>query len=123
MAPLWSILNDIVNSGEQRPVRLYYGARARRDLFYLDEIASIAAKLDDFEFIPALSEAAAGDNWDGATGFIHDVLARAYAERVTDLESYACGPPPMVDALLPVFQKIGIDADNIHLDKFTQATA
>jgi hypothetical protein len=29
----------------------------------------------------------------------------------------------MVDALLPVFQKIGVDADNIHLDKFTQATA
>jgi len=123
MAPLWSILNDIIDNGEQRPVRLFYGARARKDLFYLDEIAEMAKKLDDFEFVPALSEPDPGDDWDGATGFIHEVVAAAYPDRVPDLESYACGPPPMVEALLPVFQKIGIDADNIHLDKFTQATA
>ena len=52
------------------------------------------------------------------------LLARDYAGsgRNVNLQAYACGPPPMVDALLPVFQKIGIDADNIHLDKFTPAS-
>ena len=105
-------------------MRLYYGARAKRDLFYLDEIAAIGKKLNDFAFIPALSDIAAGDDWNGAEGFIHQVVAHNYgaSERDTTLETYACGPPPMVDALLPVFQDIGIDADNIHLDKFTPAT-
>ena len=37
------------------------------------------------------------------------------------MESYACGPPAMCDAVLPVFQAAFIDADNIHLDKFTPA--
>ena len=123
LAPLWSILNDLAESGVQKPVRFFYGARARKDLFYVDEITAMVEKLDNFEFIPALSDMAPGDDWDGATGYIHEIVERSYAATGRDdtLEAYACGPPPMVDAVLPVFQKIGIDADNIHLDKFTPA--
>src|SRR5436853_16086 len=54
MSPLWSILTDHIASGEQRPVRFFYGARTRSDLFLLEELASIAGKLTDFKFIPAL---------------------------------------------------------------------
>ncbi len=124
MAPLWSILNDLVQSGVQKPVRFYYGARTARDLFFLDELLAIAEKLDDFRFIPALSEADPGEGWRGATGLIHEVVARDYAGHHGDtpIETYACGPPPMVEAVLPVFQSMGIDADHIHLDKFTPAT-
>ncbi|MGE3847585.1 MAG: NADH:ubiquinone reductase (Na(+)-transporting) subunit F [Gammaproteobacteria bacterium] len=123
MAPLLSILCDLVAARCQDPVRFYYGARAERDLFYLERIAALGAQLADFAFIPALSEPAAGDAWDGERGLIHDVLARQFAEggRNPRLEAYVCGPPPMVDAVLPVLQKIGVDADNIHLDKFTPA--
>ena len=124
MAPLWSILNDIAETDPSRSVRFYYGARSKSDLFYLDEIASLAEKLEDFEFVPALSEQADAEQWDGARGFVHECVADGYAgsgQNLT-LDAYACGPPPMVDAVLPVFQKIGIDADNIHLDKFTPAT-
>lgn len=125
MAPLWSILNDLVESGRQKPVRFYYGARGVKDLFYCDEIAELAGKLDDFRFVPALSEMDPGDDWKGATGLIHEVVAGDYGGKHSGaaMESYACGPPPMVEALLPVFQSIGIDADHIHLDKFTPATS
>ena len=68
-------LSDHVESGEQRPVWFFYGARTRADLFMLDEIAAIAAALPDFQFIPALSHATADDNWEGETGFIHEVVA------------------------------------------------
>ena len=125
MAPLWSILNDLAAHGAGQPIRLFYGARTRADLFYLDEIAALGTTLADFAFVPALSAAAPGDRWDGATGFVHEVVAQYYASsgRNSTLEAYACGPPPMVEAVLPVFQKIGIAADAIHLDKFTPASA
>lgn len=124
MAPLWSILNDLVANGATQPVRMFYGARAKRDLFYLDEIAALGARLADFAFVPALSEPAADDAWEGATGFVHEVVAAAYAGgRHPQLEAYACGPPPMVEALLPVFEQMGIGESDIHLDKFTPATA
>jgi len=123
MSPLRSILLDHVASGEQRPVRFFYGARTQADLFNLDEFAAIAKKLPDFEFIPALSMADDDTMWLGARGYIHDVLARRLrAEALPgEIDAYSCGPPPMIDAILPVLQRAGVEPDHIYFDKFTPA--
>lgn len=123
MSPLWSILHDHVESGEQRPIRFFYGARTRRDLFHLEELAALTTRLPDFHFIPALSHAEPEDNWKGEAGFIHEVLARTLrAEGLEgDIDAYACGPPPMIDAVLPVLQMNGVEPERIHFDKFTTA--
>ena len=122
MSPLWSILQDHMQSGEQRPIRFFYGARTKADLFYLDQFAEFASTLPDFKFIPALSAPAAGDDWQGEKGFIHEVVARTLkAEKLTgELDAYACGPPVMIDAVLPVLQMAGVEPMHIHFDKFTQ---
>jgi propane monooxygenase reductase subunit len=122
MSPLWSILHDHVESEEQRPVRLFYGARTRADLLLLDEIAAIGAKLDDFVFIPALSHANGDDDWRGERGFIHEVVARYLRSGGLPggMDAYACGPAPMIDAVLPVLQAAGVEPDRIYFDKFTQ---
>src|ERR1700747_3389378 len=44
MAPLLSILTDLVESGEQRCVRFFYGARTRRDLFMLNKIQELGSR-------------------------------------------------------------------------------
>jgi propane monooxygenase reductase component len=123
MSPLWSILQDQVESGEQRPIRFFYGARAQRDLFHLDEFAALAAKLPDFRFVPALSDAEADDAWGGERGFIHEVVARTLREEGLEgeIDAYSCGPPPMIDAVLPVLQMAGVEPERIHFDKFTPA--
>lgn len=123
MSPLFSILSDHAASGERRPVRFFYGARARRDLFYLDEIAAIGRRLDDFAFVPALSHAGPDDAWDGETGFVHEVLMRRLREEGLggEIDAYVCGPPPMIDAALPVLQMAGAEPEHIHFDKFTPA--
>ncbi|WP_426441488.1 FAD-binding oxidoreductase [Bradyrhizobium genosp. P] len=123
MSPLWSILADHIGSGEQRPVRFFYGARTRADLFYLEELAVIAEQLNDFKFVPALSHADAGDSWDGETGLIHEVVLRHLREEKLSgaIDAYACGPTPMIDAVLPVLQMNGVEPDHIYFDKFTPA--
>jgi propane monooxygenase reductase subunit len=123
MSPLWSILQDHIASGEQRPVRFFYGARSRRDLFFLEAFEAIGQQLGDFRFIPALSDAAPDDAWDGATGFVHEVVAAALRDEKLkgEADAYTCGPAPMIDALLPVFQGAGIAPDHIYFDKFTPA--
>ena len=81
MSPLWSILADHIASGEAKAcLRFFYGARTRADLFYLEELAAIAAQLKDFKFVPALSHAEADDEWDGETGFVHEVVLRHLRE-------------------------------------------
>jgi propane monooxygenase reductase subunit len=123
MSPLWSILHDHVESGEERPVRFFYGARTPRDLFYLEEFAALTAKLPDFRFVPALSHAEPDDAWTAETGFIHDVVARTLrVEGFEDeIDAYTCGPPPMIDAVLPILQMAGLEPERIHFDKFTTA--
>lgn len=124
MSPLWSILNDHIESGERRPVRFFYGARTRRDLFYLEQFAEFERTLPDFRFIPALSAAEPEDAWSGETGFIHEVLARQLRAEGFDgeaIDAYTCGPAPMIDAVTPVLQMAGVPPDQMFFDKFTQA--
>jgi propane monooxygenase reductase subunit len=123
MSPLWSMLRDHVQSGEQRPIRFFYGARTARDLFYLDAFQALERSLPDFRFIPALSHHNDAEAWHGETGFIHEVLGRHLRESpfAGDPDAYTCGPPPMIDAVIPVLHMAGLEPENIHFDKFTQA--
>ncbi len=124
MSPLWSILHDQLNSGDSRQILFFYGARTLGDLFYLEQLEAISEKHKNFSFIPALSEADENDHWQGETGFIHEVVARHLMELegATDMDAYTCGPPPMIDAVLPVFQMNDIEPERIYFDKFTPST-
>ncbi len=119
MAPLWSLLNDMAERGIKRKATYFYGARTRKDLFYLDHLHSLEEKLPGFRFIPALSMATAEDAWDGETGLITEVLDRQLEGDQSFTQAYLCGPPPMIDAAIPVLVSKGISEDRIFYDKFT----
>jgi len=118
MAPIWSLLNSMAERGIDRKATYYYGARTRRDLYYLAEIASLEERLPSFRFVPALSEPEPGDGWDGETGLITEVLDRREGN-LADHEAYLCGPPPMIDAAIPLLQSKGCGEARIFYDKFT----
>lgn len=121
MSPVWSILNDHIESGEDRPVYFFYGARTRNDLIKLDEIDALTLAHPNVEYIPVLSHADDDFEWTGERGFVHQAVDR----RLKDLgiegngDVYACGPPPMIDALTPVLFMNDFDSDRIFYDKFT----
>jgi propane monooxygenase reductase subunit len=116
MAPIWSILNHMAEKGIERKATYYYGARTKKDLFYLEEVKELAERLPgEFRFVPALSEP---DDWDGETGLITDVVNRL-EDDLSGTEAYLAGPPPMIDAAIPVLMKKGVDEDDIFYDKFT----
>jgi len=120
MAPLLSLLRHISETGLNRPVRFYYGARTAADLFYLDEIAALGEKIADFRFVACLSESADGapDGLEIAEGNVTDIVN----SRESDLartEVYFCGPPPMVDAALALADQHSVPRDQTFYDKFT----
>lgn len=121
MSPVWSILNDQVSSGEDRPVLFFYGARTENDLIMLDEIKSLTDKYPLVEFIPVLSHADEDSGWEGERGFVHETVARRLEEMNVQGEGdvYACGPPPMIEALTPVLFMNDFETDRIFFDKFT----
>jgi len=123
LAPLLSILSDQVAEAPNRKIRLYYGARTKADLFWLDRFHTLTQELPDFRFVPALSAAEDDDSWEGERGFIHEVLQRSLATDGLEngADAYACGPAPLIDAAIPVLQVAGVEPDRIYFDKFTPA--
>ena len=96
----------MAEKGIERKATYYYGARTRKDLFYLDEMKELEERLSGFRFVPALSEPEDGEEWDGETGLITEVVERL-EDDLSETEAYLAGPPPMIDAALPVLMKNG----------------
>lgn len=121
MAPIKSIINDMLNKGEtDRNLWYFFGARSLRDLFYLEEMKEIEKKWPNFHFIPALSEPDPEDKWTGDTGLITDVLDSYFKNKIgsNEKEGYLCGSPGMIDACVKVMTANGIPADKVYYDKF-----
>jgi len=118
MAPILSLLRSMADRGLTRKATYYYGARGRRDLCFEDELRALEDKLPGFRYIPALSEPAPDDDWDGETGLITDIVKR-HADGLAGVHAYVCGPPPMVEAALPLLAALGVEEKRIYYDKFT----
>lgn len=122
MAPFKSIFNAMVEDGtiEKREVWYFFGARAVRDLFYVDWLNDLDARYEKFHFVAALSEPAPDDNWEGETGLITEVLDRYIKEVIPqgEKEGYLCGSPGMLDACMAVMGQNNMQPERIFFDKF-----
>jgi propane monooxygenase reductase subunit len=116
LAPILALLRSMAERGIDRRTVFYYGARGRRDLCFTDELRALEDKLRNFRFVPALSEPE-GD-WDGETGLITEVVRR-HEPDLRGAHAYLCGPPPMVEAAMPMLAQLGVSEKHIYYDKFT----
>jgi Na+-transporting NADH:ubiquinone oxidoreductase subunit F len=117
MAPIKSILADMAHARSPRRTRYFFGAKAVRDLFLVDELKALESLLPDFRFIPALSAPLPGDVWSGERGLVTEVVDRHY-ERCENMEAYLCGSPLMIDACIEVLKRKGLPELQIFYDKF-----
>ena len=119
-APIKSILEHAFAAGIECPMHLFWGVRARRDL-YLEELPRRwAGEHPGFRFTPVLSEPAPADDWSGETGFVHDSVLRHYPD-LSDHEVYMSGPPPMIDAGRQAFRAAGLPREALFFDSFDYA--
>jgi propane monooxygenase reductase subunit len=118
MAPILSLLRSMAEKGIERKATYYYGARGRKDLCFEEELRALEEALPSFRYVPALSEPAADDTWDGETGLITDVVKR-HEQNLSGAHAYVCGPPPMVEAAMPLLSTLGVEEKRIYYDKFT----
>jgi len=122
MAPLRSHLFHLFHTLKtDRKVSYWYGARSKREIFYEEDFREIEKKFPNFTFNIALSEPHEEDNWDGYTGFIHQVLYDNYLryhEEPEEVEYYMCGPPMMNDAVQKLLYNLGVPEEMIDFDDF-----
>lgn len=122
MAPMRShIFDQLRRLNTKRKVSFWYGARSKREMFYVEDFDMLADENENFEWHVALSDPTPEDNWEGYTGFIHNVLLENYLndhEAPEDCEYYMCGPPVMNAAVINMLKDLGVEDENIMLDDF-----
>lgn len=120
LAPILSLLEDAAMRRTRRDCILLFGARAQRDLYALDEVARIrSAWTAGFDFWPVLSEE---DVSNYRHGFVTGQIEAALTKLGEGAQAYLCGPPPMIDAAIPILVAAGVPLGEIHYDKFTDAS-
>lgn len=122
MAPMRShIFDQFRRIKTKRKVTFWYGARSKREMFYVDDFDMIQRENENFTWHCALSDALPEDNWEGYTGFIHQVLLDEYLKNhpaPEDCEYYLCGPPIMNKCVIDMLLSLGVERDDIMLDDF-----
>ena len=122
MAPMRShIFDQLRRLDSKRKISFWYGARSVREMFYTEDFDQLAAEHENFTWHVALSDPQPEDNWDGYTGFIHNVLYENYLKdhpAPEDCEFYMCGPPMMNSAVIKMLKDLGVEDENILLDDF-----
>lgn len=122
MAPMRShIFDQMRRLHSKRKISFWYGARSKRELFFVEDFDQLAAEHENFEWHIALSDPQKEDNWQGKVGFIHNVLYEEYLKAHSapeDCEYYICGPPMMLDAVTKLLDSLGVDPENILFDDF-----
>lgn len=122
MAPMRShIFDQFLTKRTTRKATFWYGGRSKRELFYIEDFQRIEKEFPNFKFYVALSEPKPEDNWDGFTGFIHQVVYDNYLKHhpePEEIEYYLCGPPAMLQAVLRMLDELGVPQENIAFDDF-----
>lgn len=122
MAPMRShIFDQLKRLASTRKISFWYGARSVREMFYVEDFDRLAVECPNFTWHVALSDPQPEDNWQGYTGFIHNVLYEHYLrdhEAPEECEFYMCGPPVMNAAVIKMLKDLGVEDDNILLDDF-----
>ena len=122
MAPMRShIFDQLLRINTNRKITFYYGARSLKEVFYKEEYDELARNNENFNWTLALDSPQPEDNWEGPTGFIHQVILDEYLknhESPEDCEYYMCGPPAMMNAVFGMLDDLGVEPEAIRFDDF-----
>jgi CDP-4-dehydro-6-deoxyglucose reductase len=119
-APIKAVIEHALHHhlDRDRPMVLYWGVRAMRDL-YMPDLPGRWQQSANFTFIPVLSDPAPDDAWPGRTGFVHRAVLDDFAD-LSGYQVYACGGPAMIDAARKAFTGTrGLPPDAFFADSFT----
>lgn len=117
-APLKGMIEHAFHIGSERPIHLFWGARASRDLYLANLPTKWAEQRQEFRFTPVLSEPDSG--WSGRAGWVHEAVLQDYPD-LSMYELYMSGPPAMVFAGKHAFTAAGLLPDHMYSDVFEWA--
>lgn len=120
-APIKALVEHAIAENCARRIYVYWGAKARVDLYLPSLPEQWPAAHQNISYIPVLSEPAENDQWHGRTGLVHQAVTVDH-ENLADFQVYACGSPGMIEATKRDFIAAGLPEDEFFADIFSFST-
>jgi CDP-4-dehydro-6-deoxyglucose reductase len=116
-APLKSMIENLLEQGDRRPIHLYWGARTQSEL-YLDELPEQwARKFGHIRYRKAISDPDGSDDEAGFKGFVHEAVIADHAD-LSGFDVYMGGPPAMIETAKREFSEHGVLEGRLFYDSF-----
>jgi ferredoxin-NADP reductase len=124
ITPMMSMLRWCLVEQPQRLVHLYYGVRSGGDHAFKRVLEDLAAAHPGFKLNVVYGSPAADDvqgrDYQHA-GYVDLALLRRTLPHGRH-QFYVCGPPPMMQSLVPALREWGVQAGDIHFEAFGPAS-
>lgn len=114
-APLKSMIEELIDAGDPRPIELFWGARCSADLYAADLIEQWLRSHQRLSYVPVLTEPDA--DWTGDTGLVHEAVLRRHRD-LSGYDVYMSGPPAMIRAARGAFLSAGLPEERLFYDSF-----
>jgi CDP-4-dehydro-6-deoxyglucose reductase len=116
-APLKSMIENLLESGDRREIHLYWGARTANEL-YLDELPTRwASENPHIHYTRALSEEKPRPGFEAFSGPVHQAVLAKHPD-LSGFDVYMSGPPAMIDTAKIAFRDRGVRRDRLFYDSF-----
>lgn len=124
IAPIMSMLQMLLSSGWTEDVYLFWGLRAKADLYLVDEIKKLATTHSNLHVMIGLSQEADESIFEDPIFRKGRINLYVHAHMNKDKEKtaqsvfYICGAHPVVESLRTFLMDNGIEKSSIHFEKF-----
>jgi CDP-4-dehydro-6-deoxyglucose reductase len=117
VTPIRPMLRRVFEIGTPHDVTLIFGCRFEADVIWRAEFEALAARHDNFRFLPTLSSP--GPSWAGSAGYVQQLLQRTVIDpRRAETEVYVCGLKRMVGEVVDRLKGAGWPRGKIHQERY-----
>jgi CDP-4-dehydro-6-deoxyglucose reductase, E3 len=105
IAPFCAMISSYLNQPQAGTLRLYWGLRSQRDLYYQHELETVAQRHANFTFITTLSRPEHG--WKGSIGRV-TMLVENNISSVSNVTFFLCGNGSRIGEVTAIVRKKGL---------------
>ncbi len=116
ITPFRSMLAELLDRDEPRPIVVLYGVGRAREIAYRDVLDDAEARLGIPTFYTVADADGAEDGM--AVGFVNEAMIRGCIPDFADRMFYVSGPQPMVSAVRRTLRHMGVPFRRIRTDFF-----
>ncbi|WP_100644309.1 NAD(P)H-flavin reductase [Alteromonas facilis] len=111
----FSILKSVLHNTPDKVINFYWGVRHIEDLYYVDQLNTLASQHKGFTFYPVVEFAEA--EWQGLTGWVHKAVMQNQPDLLAH-DVYVAGRFDMAKTIRDDFTDMGLPANQLFGDAF-----